>query len=128
MKIYSDGMTLMRDTGSLTNALMENKKDGMKVGDTFAELMWTDRTLWQVTEVVVPGRKFKAQRVETYMENWTDGTEYPREGADGKYILQGDETTFERKRKYWYRVGGFGGGSRVHFSWGAKHGYRDPSF
>lgn len=32
MKVYKDGMVLMKDTGSLTNALMENRAKEIKVG------------------------------------------------------------------------------------------------
>lgn len=123
MKIYKDGMTLMKDTGSLTNAIMENKTREIKVGDTFAELMWTDRHLWKVTEVVSQ-REFVAERVETELRNgWEDGTEYPKLDADGNMLTGGCQYTFKLKRKFWYL-----GGSRVHLSWGETTGYRDPSF
>ena len=123
MKIHKDGMTLMRDTGSLTNALMENRTREIKVGDTFAELMWTDRHLWKVTEVVGQ-REFVAERVQTELRNgWQDGTEYPKVDADGNMLTDGYPETFKLKRKFWYL-----GASRIHFSWGATTGYRDPSF
>lgn len=123
MKVYKDGMTLMKDTGSLMNALMENRTREIKVGDTFAELMWTDRHLWKVTEVVSQ-REFVAERVETELRNgWEDGTEYPKVDADGNMITSGRPETFKLKRKFWYL-----GESRIHLSWGATTGYRDPSF
>ena len=123
MKVYKDGMTLMKDTASLANALMENKTREIKVGDTFAELMWTDRHLWIVTNVISP-REFVAERVQTEMrDGWQDGTEYPKTDAEGKYLTSGYPETFKRKHKYWYL-----GESRVRFSWGATTGYRDPSF
>ena len=122
MKIHKDGMTLMKDTGSLTNALMENKTDTIKVGDTFAELMWTDRKLWKVTEVISP-KAFMAERVETELRNgWEDGTEFPKKDERGEMITDGQPMKFIKKRKYWYC------GGRIHWAWGATTGYRDPSF
>ena len=131
MKIYKDGMTLMRDTASLMNAVMENKAKTINVGDTFAELLWTDRTLWVVTKVI-SDRKFVANRAKTYMENWADGTEYPVKDENGKIVADGEPRTFTKKRKYWYRSihanAPATDGHRVHLSWGATTGYRDPSF
>lgn len=124
MKVYKDGMTLMRDTGSLTNALCENRANVIKVGDSFAKLGWTDRYLYIVTEVRSP-REFVAKRVRVEMKDgWQDGTEYPIVGEDGKWLTyDGEGEVFTKKRKYWYD-----GYSRVHFSWGATTGYCDPSF
>lgn len=116
------GMRLMHDTASLTNALMANTTNAPKVGDTFAELMWTDRTLWVITEVVSP-KEFKAQRVETELKCWEDGTEFPKRDADGKFLTDGSTSTFKKPRKYWYCDG-----RRVSLSFGATTGYRDPSF
>jgi len=133
MKVYKDGMTLGRETGSLTNALMENKTHEIKVGDSFALLMWTDRSLWQVTKVISQ-TEFYAKRVETYMKDWTDGTCYPKTGDDGKWILWDEESKFKKSRKYWYEHCRYGNGvfcktdCKAHFSWGATTGYRDPSF
>ena len=133
MKVYKDGMTLGRETGSLTNALMENLTREIKVGDSFAILGWTDRTLYQVTEVVSQN-EFSACKVDTYMKEWQDGTEYPNVGADGKWVLYGRTVKFKKCRKYWYEHWlGIDGiphkmGRKVHFSWGATTGYRDPSF
>lgn len=133
-KIYKDGMTLMRDTASLTNAIMENRRSEVKVGDTFARLMWTDRELWQVTEVVSP-TKFKAMKVQTRCENEYKGTENPVYDEDGKMKLyEAREMLIVRKRKYWYAVekdheGNFARKiGRIHCTWGETTGYRDPSF
>ena len=123
MKVYKDGMDLGRDTGSIMNALMENRAESIKVGDTFAELNWTDRTLWVVTKVIST-KEFIAERAQTEMtDGWQDGTEYPKKNEKGEILTDGYETTFKKKRKYWYR-----GGVRVHWSWGKTTGYRDPSF
>ena len=123
MKVYKDGMTLMKDTASLTNALMENKPREIRVGDTFAELLWTDRTLWKVTEVTNQ-KDFMAEQVETELKDgWEDGTEYPVRDADGNILTDGQPSRFTLKRKYWYR-----NGVRIHISWGATTGYTDPSF
>lgn len=122
MKVYKDGMTLMRDTGSLTNALMENKSIEIKVGDTFVELMWTDRHPYIVTRVVNQ-KKFYAKRLKTHIENWQDGTEYPDKDATGAYITQGGEVLFSKPRKFWRKSG-----DKVHLSWGEDCGFRDPSF
>lgn len=122
MKVYKDGMTLMRDTGSLTNALMENKANDIKVGDTFVELLWTDRTAYIVTRVVNQ-KKFYAKRLQTYMIDWREGTKYPDKDAKGAYITTGEEVLFHKPRKYWYK-----GSGKVHLSWGEDCGFRDPSF
>ena len=133
MKVYKDGMELMKDTGSLTNALMENKAREIKVGDTFAELMWTDRTLWKVVEVVNQ-TEFSAERVITYMKDWTDGTTYPKRDDRGNILTDGHPVKFKKGRKYWYEWHQNANGeyyktdSKVHFSWGKQTGYRDPSF
>lgn len=122
MKVYKDGMELMMETGSLTNALMENKPREIKVGDTFAELLWTDRTAYIVTRVVNQ-LKFYAKKLKVKMENWQDGTEYPVKDEHGAYIAEGGEFCFSKPRKYWYC-----GGGKVHLAWGESCGYRDPSF
>lgn len=123
MKVYKDGMELMKDTGSLTNALMENKTHEIKVGDTFALLLWTDRTAYIVTRVVNQ-KKFYARRLKTQMKCWQDGTEYPVRDENGTFIPEGEEEEFKKGRKYWY--GTFA--TKAHFSWGECCGYRDPSF
>ena len=74
MKVYKDGMELMKDTGSLTNALMENRNEKIKVGDTFAELLWTDRNAYIVTRVNSQ-RDFYAKRLKVEMKDWTEGTQ-----------------------------------------------------
>lgn len=114
-------MKLMRDTASLTNYLMENSTHEIHVGDSFAELMWTDRTLWKV--VRIEGKKMYAKRVATKMRHWEEGTQYPVTDDDGNWILEGHEVCFSKPRKNWRK-----GGEIVHLSWRAKTGYRDPSF
>lgn len=123
MKVYKDGMTLMRDTASLANALMENKTREVKVGDTFAVLMWTDRELRIVT-AVEGDAAFTSEMVETKMENWYEGTEYPVRGEDGAIKTAGDVERYVLKRGKWRDRSG----NVVHLSWGATTGYRDPSF
>lgn len=122
MKVYKDGMELMKDTGSITNALMENKNAEIKIGDTFAELLWTDRTAYIVTRVINQ-RKFYAKRLKVHMTNWTEGTKYPDKDENGAYIAEGAEFLFSKPRKYWRK-----GYDKVHLSWGEDCGYRDPSF
>ena len=122
MKVYKDGMELMKDTGSLTNALMENRNEKIKVGDTFVELLWTDRTAYIVTRVVNQS-KFYAKRLKTHMRDWQEGTKYPDKDETGAYIATGEELLFSKPRKYWRKSGG-----RVYLAWGEDCGYRDPSF
>jgi len=122
MKVYKDGMTLIRDTGSITNALMENKPIKIKVGDTFVELLWSDRTAYIVTRVNNQ-RDFYAKRIKVEMKDWTEGTQYPLKDEKGAYITEGVEFRFRKPRKYWYC-----GSGKVHLSWGEDCGYRDPSF
>lgn len=116
-------MKLFAETGSVINALMDNGGGCLepKVGDTFAELLWTDRNLW-IIKSVKSNRDFIAERVETKMKDWTDGTEYPVV-ADGVIQTSGSPSHFTRPRKYWKCDG-----HTVHLSFGAKTGYRDPSF
>lgn len=121
MKVYKNGMTLMRDTGSLTNALCENMAKDLKVGDMFCELLWTDRTLHVITEVINQ-KKFKAMRVKTQMKNWTEGTEYPEYDESGNLITEGAAMTFTFRYHNWWN------GTKVHLQFGATTGYTDPSF
>ena len=114
-------MKLMKDTCSLMNYLMVNDNLNVKVGDTFAELMWSDRTLWQVTRI--EGKKIYAKRVKTKIEDWTDGTQYPVKDENGNNLLWGGESVLTKPRKYWKK-----NGCTVHLSWGETTGYRDPSF
>ena len=116
------GMKLMHDTASLTNALMANTTNTPKVGEMFAELMWTDRELWVIVRVR-DARMFWAKRVETELKCWQDGTEFPKRDADGNLVTTGELHTFTRPRKYWHCDG-----RRVSLSFGATTGYRDPSF
>lgn len=131
MKIYKNGMTLMRDTASLTNALCENLgvKDGIKVGTTFCELMWTDRNLWVVTRVVSDS-EFYARRARTRMENWADGTEYPVTDENGNIETWGDELRYRFSYRNWRRAHERlpKKMEKVHLAFGEKTGYRDPSF
>jgi len=133
MKVYKDGMTLMKDTCSITNALMENKSREIKEGDTFAILMWSDRSLWKVTKVVSQ-TEFYAERVETYMKDWADGTEYPKRDESGNIVTSGQPVKYKKSRKYWYEWWANAQGvyykteCKVHFAWGETTGYRDPSF
>lgn len=122
MKLYKDGMNLGTDTGSIMNALMENRTREIKVGDTFAELLWTDRNAWIVTRVNNQ-RDFYAKRIKVQMKHWTEGTQYPVKDENGAYIAEGEERRFRKPRKYWYY-----GTQKVHLAWGEDCGYRDPSF
>ena len=97
-----------------------NDNQNIKVGDTFVEVMWSDRNLWQVTRI--EGKKIYAKRVKTKMKGW-NGTAYPVKNKKGNYLLWGTESVFVKFRKYWKL-----NGCVVHLSWGATTGYRDPSF
>lgn len=114
-------MKLMKDTGSLMNYLMVNDNLNVKVGDTFAELMWTDRHLYKV--IRIEGKKIIAKAVETFMKSWAEGTEYPKTDSNGNWILSGPECVITKPRKNWKM-----NGSTVHLCWGATEGYSDPSF
>ena len=114
-------MKLMKDTGSLTNYLMVNDNLNVKVGDTFAKLMWTDRNLYKV--IRIEGKKIIAKEVDTFMKNWAEGTKYPKTDSNRNWILSGPERVITKPRKNWKMDG-----STVHLSWGATEGYRDPSF
>lgn len=120
MKI--NGMKLMKDTKSLVNALSANDRVCVCVGDTFSELLWSDRTLYIVTEVSKGG--FSAIRVKTHMKNYYEGTCYPDIDENGKWMVLGSPETFRRDKRGWYTRGGH----RVHISWGETTGYEDPSF
>lgn len=116
-------MKLLTDTGSVANWMMDNGSgcSELKVGNTFAELLWTDRRLW-VIKSVKSNRDFIAEMAETRMKDWTDGTEYPVV-VDGVIQTSGSPCHFTRPRKYWKCDG-----HTAHLSFGAKTGYRDPSF
>ena len=126
MQLYKNGMKLMKDTGSLTNALCENTTSAPKVGDTFCELGWTDRRLFVITQVISP-KKFIAQRCITEMKDgWEDGTEYPVMDENGKIKTYGEDEGFNFSYRNWRQ--GLKKGRKVHLQFGAKTGYRDPSF
>ena len=117
-----NGMELMKDTGSLMNAICANDRTCVRVGDTFTELHWSDRTLHIVTEV--SENRFSAVCVSTHMKNHCDGTCYPDIDENGKWMVLGSPKTFSRNKRGWWSHGG----RRVHISWGDKTGYMDPSF
>ena len=83
-----NGVELMKETASLTNALLNSGKRPIMVGVGVAELMWTDRNLLQVT-AVIDDRTFAARDVEVKMECWQDGTQYPVKNHDGSWVLLG---------------------------------------
>ena len=125
MKLKRNGMELLKDTASVSNALMENAgvEGGIKAGDTFAELMWTDRHLWVVTRVVSE-REFFARRAVTRMEHWADGYEYPVKDESGNIqIVGGNDSRFLFRYRNWRKDG-----VKIHLAFGATTGYRDPSF
>ena len=124
MQLKKNGAVLMRDTGSLINAAIENigTRDGLKPGLTFAELMWTDRDLWVITRVVSE-KEFYACNVETACKDYYDGTCYPVRNEDGSLKTDGGESRFQFRYKNWWS-----GCKKVHLSFGETTGYRDPSF
>jgi hypothetical protein len=137
MQVKKNGLKLMRDTASLTNALIENigTEGGLKAGDTFAELMWTDRTLWVVTAAPKGEnvKDFLAAQADTMMKDWTDGTEYPVRDEKGniKYDPSSERYFVFRYRNWWCYPDTRmqkGTGKKVHLSFGQATGYRDPSF
>ena len=124
MQLKKNGAVLMRDTGSLINAAIENigTRDGLKPGLTFAELMWTDRNLWVITRMVSE-KEFYAKSVETECKDYYDGTEYPVKNEDGSLKTWGSESHFKFRYKNWWADG-----AKVHLAFGETTGYRDPSF
>ena len=132
MQVKKNGMKLMKDTASLMNALIESTglKESLKVGDTFAELQWTDRTLWVVKEVI-NDKNFFAEEADTKLKDWTKGTEYPVQNEDGTI-----KTNPYSRMEFVYRYGNWKkyeerypkDKERVHLSFGEKVGYCDPSF
>jgi len=106
MQVKKNGMKLMKDTASLTNALIENigVEGGLKEGGMFCELMWTDRTLWLITRVI-SDKEFFAARVQTTMRNWTEGTEYPVTAENGAIVCEdGSECYFRFTYNNWRRA------------------------
>lgn len=132
MQLKKNGLKLMKDTGSLDNALMENigTTSGIKVGDTFVELMWTDRKLWVITQVAANGKEFFAQPVKTKMKAAWTGTEYPVYDENGKIETNGPERFFIYRYKNWWRYADSSrkDGEKMHLSFGVTTGYCDPSF
>lgn len=118
-------MKLMKDTASLTNYILGNTTTEKAIlpGETFCELLWTDRVLWIVTRTEGPG-KFFAARVKTSMPNgWADGTEVPILDDAGKVQHDGGEECYRLSRHKWKR-----NDHKVNLAFGQKCGYRDPSF
>jgi len=107
MQLYKNGMKLMRDTASLTNAMIENfgSNEELKPGSTFCQLHWTDRTLWVITRVI-SATEFFAARAETTMKHWTEGTEYPVYDEKGNIkVTPNSECYFRFSYKNWKRFG-----------------------
>ena len=120
-----NGVELMKETASLTNALLNSGKRPVEVGIGVAYLMWTDRKLMQVT-AVIDDRTFAARAVEVKMECWQDGTQYPVKNHDGSWVLKGKERIFNwsnRGHGSWRE-----NGEKVNLHIGATTGYCDPSF
>ncbi len=136
MQVKKNGMKLMRDTASLTNALIEStgQTTGLNNGDTFVELQWTDRTLWVITAAAKNSTKdFIAGMAETTMKDWTTGTEYPVRDEKGNIkIVEGSERYFVYRYHNWWCYPDTrmqkGTGRKMHVAFGHSTGYRDPSF
>lgn len=124
-------MKLGHDTASVINWISETQaRNGTMpipaIGDTMAELMWTDRKLLICTAHTVKG--FIAKIVRTRMRNWAEGTTYPERDSDGNLITEGGEMEI-RATKNGYRVkGGDGEWYKISLAMGATTGYQDPSF
>ena len=118
-------MKFGKDTASLANYILGNTVSERPIseGDTFCELLWTDRVLWVVTRTEGPN-KFFAARVKTSMPNgWTDGTEVPILDDAGKVQHDGGEECYRFSHNKWKR-----NGNKVNLAFGETCGYRDPSF
>ena len=103
-----NGMKLMKDTCSLTNALLANPRyTEPKVGMDVTHLMWSDRCAYRIIEVSKDGRSFVMQR---YNAKWIGkgyGDEtYQYEDENGNPLLRDGYTkTIKFRYGKWYEVG-----------------------
>ena len=129
-----NGMKLMKDTGSLTNALLANPKyTEPKVGMDVAKLLWSDRHAYQIITVAKEGKSFIMQR---YQPKWIGkcyGDEtYQYEDEKGRPLLTNYTTLVKWRYGKWYEVfSGFDGKddyNPISLSFNYREEYRDPSF
>ena len=143
MRLIDHGLKLHKDTGSLTNAILETPigpQKELKIGDTFALLEWTDRTLYVVTHVI-NDKKFFAARVHTQIKSYEAGIEYPKYNEDGSIkIIPNSEMCFSLSWNRWrysrITFEEYSNNSKIknkdnypiHIAFGYDTGYTDPSF
>ena len=130
-------MKLMKDTGSLTNWMMNNPGfTEPKVGMDVTELHWTDRSAWRIIEVDPDHKGFTMARYTPVFIGKGYGDEtYRYTDENGKPLLNLDYTRHVK----WFRgkwraslpfnwIGGKKHGEPIRLSFGIAEEYRDPSF
>ena len=129
-----NGMKLMKDTCSLTSALLVNPNyTEPKVDMDVTECLWSDRQAWKIIDVHSNKKSFIMQR---YAPKWIGksyGDEtYKYEDETGKPMLNHQTKRIVWRYGNWYEdLRGLGHSvkySKIHLSLGYREEYRDPSF
>ena len=129
-----NGMKLMKDTCSLTNALLANPRyTEPKVGMDVTQLMWSDRAAYRIISVSKDKRSFVMRR---YNSKWIGkgyGDEtYRYEDENGNPLLSdGDDTTVKFRYGRWYALNTWYEKpqyEKINLAFNCREDYRDPSF
>ena len=132
-----NGMKLMKDTCSFTNALMANPRyTEPKIGMDVTELMWSDRAAYRIVEVSKDGRTFVMRR---YASKWIGeyyGDERYRYVDENGNPLLSEHYTKTIKFRYgrWYEQDKYLNSkgkptySKINLAFNCREDYRDPSF
>jgi len=129
-----NGMKLMKDTCSLTNALLANPRyTEPKVGMDVTQLMWSDRAAYRIIEVSKDKKTFVMRR---YNSKWIGkgyGDEtYRYEDENGNPLLmEGNDTTVKFRYGRWYALNTWYEKpkyEKISLAFNCREDYRDPSF
>ena len=129
-----NGMKLLKDTCSLTNALMANPRYKVpQVGMDVTVLMWSDRCAYRIIEVSKDGRSFVMQRYKAKLIGHYLDQRYQYEDENGNPLLM-DGYTKNIKFRYgkWYEVDRSYNGKprydKISLAFNCREEYEDPSF
>lgn len=130
-----NGMKLMKDTCSLTNALMANPRyTEPKVGMDVTQLMWSDRCAYRIIKVSEDKKTFMMQRYNAKWIGECYGDErYRYEDENGNpLLLDGFTKTIKFRYGQWYEMEQNWDGKtrydKISLAFNCREDYRDPSF
>ena len=128
-----NGMKLMKDTCSLTNALLANPRyTEPKVGMDVTQLMWSDRAAYRIISVSKDKRTFVMCR---YASKWIGkgyGDEtYQYVDENGNPLLSDYDKTIKFRYGRWYELNTWYEKpqyEKINLAFNCREDYRDPSF